>query len=218
MQCPCCQVEFHAMPGDWEQAMKREPVAPRWHLVSIAFCPKCNSPIIEHAHHDRAANLVYDRKIVYPLTSKQVFVDPAVPESLKNDYVEAALVLEISAKASAALSRRILQSILSAHGYANKDLAKQVEAVINERDPDKVIPLYVRNKIDSIRNFGNFSAHEQKDVTTSDIIEVEPQEADWCLRIVSDLFEHYYVSPAADSMMRDELNQKLQQAGKPPAK
>ena len=123
MQCPCCQVEFHARPEDWEQVMKREPVTPRWHLVSIAFCPKCSSPIIEHAHHDREANLVYDRKIVYPLSSKQVFVDPAVPESLKNDYVEAVLVLEISAKASAALSRRVFQSILGEQGYANRDLA-----------------------------------------------------------------------------------------------
>ena len=72
--------------------------------------------------------------------------------------------------------------------------------------------------MDAIRNFGNFSAHPITDVTTLQIIDVQPEEAEWCLEIISDLFEHYYVKPAIDSQKLADLNQKLANAGKPPTK
>ena len=54
---------------------------------------------------------------------------------MKDDYEEAALVLSISPKASAALSRRCLQTILREHGYGQKDLARimhpQVAKLLN---------------------------------------------------------------------------------------
>ena len=218
MKCPACQVLFHDRQDDWERASKPDPRLPWTHIAAISFCPGCHSPIIDRSIYDFAQKVLVQRSTVHPLTSKQVVVDPAVPENLKNDYVEATLVQDISSKASAALSRRILQSILNDQGYANRDLAKQVDSVLSERDPEKVLPLYIRNRVDAIRNFGNFSAHEQKDKVTSEIIDVEPQEAEWCLEIVSDLFEHYYVRPTANAKKLADLNQKLQQAGKPPAK
>lgn len=218
MQCPSCQVEFHDRRDEWEQASKPVPDTPVSQIVSITLCPKCKMPIVEHSVYIEDIDDIVGHEIIYPLASKQVKVDSAVPEVLKNDYVEAVLVLDISAKASAALSRRILQSILNEQGYLGRDLAKQVDAVLNESNAAKVLPLYVRDKIDVIRNFGNFSAHPVTDTTTLQIIDVEPEEAEWCLEIVSDLFEHYYVRPAADARKLADLNQKLQQAGKPMVK
>ena len=218
MQCPSCKVEFHDRPDEWKKAIKPIPDSLFTEMVSITLCPRCHCGIVEHSVYLDDIDDFVDRKIVYPVASQQVIVEPAVPENLKNDYVEAALVLEISAKASAALSRRILQSVLSSHGYKHRDLATRVEAVLSEVDPNKILPHYVKNKIDAIRNFGNFSAHEQRDMVTSEIIDVEPEEAQWCLEIVSDLFEHYYVRPATDAKKLADLNQKLGQAGKPPAK
>ncbi len=159
-----------------------------------------------------------NRKTIYPILPEIIQIDPAVPETQRNDFLEAAYVLQISPKASAALSRRILQAILREQGYADRDLAKQVDAVLMETDSNKLVPLYIRNNIDAIRNFGNFSAHQLKDNITSEIVDVEPEEADWCLKIVLDLFEHYYVRPTADAKKLAGLNEKLQQAGKPPAK
>ena len=134
------------------------------------------------------------------------------------DYREACDVLAISPKASAAMSRRVLQSILNAQGYTGRDLAAQIDRLLKETEPDKVLPVYVRQTIDAIRNFGNFSAHPVNDVTTLQIIDVEPQEAEWCLEIVERLFDHFYVSPAVDAKRLSDLNEKLAQAGKPPAK
>ena len=42
---------------------------------------------------------------------------------------------------------------------------------------------------------------------------MEPDEAEWCLRIIDALFDHYYVGPALNARMLGDLDQKLQQAG-----
>jgi hypothetical protein len=72
--------------------------------------------------------------------------------------------------------------------------------------------------VDGIRNFGNFSAHPVTDATTLQIIDVEPHEAEWCLEIVEECFQHFYVRPALAKARKDALNAKLLAAKKPPAK
>ena len=72
--------------------------------------------------------------------------------------------------------------------------------------------------MDAIRNFGNFSAHPVNDVSTSQVIEVEPGEAEWCLELLGELFQHFYVRPQRAAQRRDALNQKLAAAGKPEMK
>jgi hypothetical protein len=69
-----------------------------------------------------------------------------------------------------------------------------------------------------IRHFGNFSAHPTEDVTTLQIIDVEPGEAEWCLDILEDMFEHFYVRPADAAARNTALDAKLAAAGKLPSK
>ena len=128
------------------------------------------------------------------------------------------MVLPISPKASAALSRRCLQAVLRAHGYKDKDLSKEIDLLLNEKDASKAIPQTLRVAVDGIRNFGNFSAHPITDVSTLQIIDVEPEEAEWCLEILEEAFQHFYVRPAAAMAKKAALDAKLKAAGKPPAK
>ena len=141
-----------------------------------------------------------------------------VPPEIAPDYVDACNVLPISAKASAALSRRCLQNMLHAHGYKANDLAKEIDLLLNEADPRKALPHKLRETVDAIRNFGNFSAHPIDDKTTLQVIDVEPHEAEWCLETIEDLFEHFYVGTAAAKAKKAALNAKLAAGGKPPAK
>ena len=97
--------------------------------------------------------------IVYPRFPVRSPIDDAVPESLTKDYVEACNVLPISPKASAALSRRVLQAVLNDKGYRSGSLAIQIESVLDESHPNKVLPSPIRTMIDAVRNFGNFAAH-----------------------------------------------------------
>ncbi len=96
-----------------------------------------------------------------------------MPPEIAQDYVEACNVLPISAKASAALARRCLQNMLHAHTYKAKDLAKEIDLLLNETDPAKALPHRLRVTVDGIRNFGNFSAHPIDDKTTLQVIEVD---------------------------------------------
>ena len=160
-------------------------------------------------------DLIKNRCTVWPRFNQRVPLGDDVPADLKSDYVEACEVLPISSKASAALSRRVLQAILREQGYESRDLAKQIDAVLGEKHADKVLPTSLGNSVDAIRKFGNFSAHPVTDATTLQIIEVQPHEAEWCLEIVERLFDHYYVRPAADARRLAEFNKRLQQAGQP---
>lgn len=183
-----------------------------------ALCPECGNVTIEIARF-------YDRHEpgepwhqVHPIGASRGPVDPEVPDKIRDDYIEACNALPISAKASAALSRRCLQNILHAHGYKAKDLAKEIDLLLNEIDPKKALPHRLRETIDGIRNFGNFSAHPIDDKTTLQVIDVEPHEAEWCLQILEDMFEHFYVGPAAAKAIKTVLDAKLAAAGKPRCK
>jgi hypothetical protein len=92
------------------------------------------------------------------------------------------------------------------------------DLLLNEPDPKKALPHKLRQTVDAIRNFGNFSAHPIDDKTTLQVIEVEPHEAEWCLMTVEELFEHFYVGPSAALAMKAALDAKLAAAGKPPSK
>jgi hypothetical protein len=216
MKCPNCEVAFHEGEDTWEATSARDEVTTlrRW-LTMMTLCPECEEPIVKLEQRVQYTDQVRVAKVIYPTTVKEVKVSKDVPDALRADFTEASQVLPVSPKASAALSRRVLQSILDDQGYKGRDLARQVDGVLKESDPNKVLPAAIRSKVDAIRNFGNFSAHPITDTTTLQIIDVEAEESEWCLAIISDLFEHYYVRPAEDKRKMDDLNQKLTDAGKP---
>ena len=123
------------------------------------------------------------------------------------------MVLPVSSKASAALARRVLQAMLTQQGYHMRNLYDQIQAVVAETDIEKVLPSQLREVVDAVRSFGNFSAHPVNDVTTLQyVIEVQPEEATWCLEIIEELFEHYYVRPAANAERLANLDQKRKRA------
>lgn len=226
MKCPHCTTAFHdnwdafTLPTDYDSDSD-------WICVTT-ICPSCDNPVIKigrrksSAYNPEADGYdpagVADERLIYPMSSARGPVGDGVPESLKADYKEACNVLSGSPKASAALSRRVLQAILRDQGYSSRDLARQIDDVLDETDPNKVLPTNLRHNVDVIRKFGNFSAHEVTDKTTLQIIDVEPEEAEWCLEIVERLFDHYYVRPAADAKRLTDLNNRLQQSGQPPTK
>ncbi|MCY3937340.1 MAG: DUF4145 domain-containing protein [Chloroflexi bacterium] len=122
----------------------------------------------------------------------------SLPATLKDDYLEACDVLELSPKASAVLSRRVLQGVLREQGYASKNLYKQIQAVLDE-ESENALPTAMKGTIDYVRRFGNFSAHPDArpitEETTLQVIDIEEGEAEWCLQIIEELFMHYYVEP-----------------------
>jgi hypothetical protein len=231
VKCPHCSIHFHE---NWVEATFHRNQSPvqallqdaklRWVYRSAICAGKdCGDVIIEIGQSVGHGLTIGGQTVgrwrqVYPIGANRGAVPTDVPPEIAKDYVEACNVLPISAKASAALSRRCLQNMLHADGYKAGNLAKEIDLLLNEADPRKALPHKLRETVDSIRNFGNFSAHPIDDKTTLQVIDVDPHEAEWCLETIEELFEHFYVGPAAAMAKKAALNAKLASGGKPPAK
>jgi hypothetical protein len=141
-------------------------------MYRSALCPECKKITLEVVRLDRAGDQPEDWRQIYPIGANRGPVPTEVPDNIAQDYIQACNVLPISATASAALSRRCLQNMLHTHGYKDKDLAKEIDLLLNETDPRKALPHKLRETVDAIRNFGNFSAHPIDDKTTLQVIDV----------------------------------------------
>lgn len=186
-------------------------------LLTTASCPECKRLIIT-LETSKVADIqgefaVEKEFLVWPRQGARPVPQEVRDEHLKiaEDYDEAAAVLSMSPKASAALSRRCLQAVLKEKGGANQHkLADQIQAVVPQ------LPSYIGEYVDAVRVIGNFAAHPSKDKSTGEIVDVEPGEAEWNLDVLDMLFEHYYVMPARNKQKKDTLNTKLTAAGKKP--
>ena len=168
-------------------------------------CTHCNNHSIWHDGKNT---------LVYPKQTTRNFDLTEIPEILSSDYEEACLVLSDSPKASAALSRRCLQSVLREQGFSHKSLAQEIQDAI---DSNK-LPSHITDSLDAIRNIGNFAAHPMKDTNSGAVVEVEPGEADWNLDVIESLFDFFYIQPAKMKARKVALNEKLKSIGKPEMK
>jgi hypothetical protein len=222
MQCPYCQHHFHEQ-WRWQQVQITENndiYGVDGKAIRALRTPCCKSYVVQY--HDTQGidtrSIEVPWRMVEPIGANRGPVSAYVPAAIRDDYIEACNVLPLSAKASAALSRRCLQNILHEQGYRAKDLNREIDLLLNESDTSKSVPSSLRTTIDGIRNFGNFSAHPIADRTSLEIIDVEPEEAEWCLEILEGLFDHFYVQPQIAAEKKARLDAKLAAAGKPASK
>ena len=229
MKCQHCGIHFHDnwMLGEVARGNNtgwfyRTAVCSECKQITIELCPPLTVEEVEEQMKEvpsREHHVVWRKVImnngqwrqVHPIGSNRGPVPAEVPQQIAMDYVEACQVLPLSAKASAALSRRCLQAVLNEKGYKGSDLAKQIDQLLKAR----VLPTHIHETVDAIRKFGNFGAHPINDITTLQIIDVDTAEAEWCLEILEALFDHFYVGPEAAKKKRAALDAKLTAAGKP---
>ncbi len=186
-------------------------------LRAISFlCPACYQLIV---YFERLVMVAGQkglsegpRERVLPRAVARPLPAAAVPATLSCDYLEACNVLEMSAKASAALSRRCLQHLLrEAPKTTTRDLDDQIQEVLDS----KSLPGHLAESLDSVRVLGNFAAHPIKSKSTGEIVDVEAGEAEWTLDTLDGLFDFYYVQPERTKQKNEALNKKLTDAGKP---
>lgn len=213
MKCPHCQL------GIFEAISKSQPFQTGdgqiWYAWSQC-CPECKKPIVYlEAGRHTVNNLLQpstSRFMAYPQNASARSLPAEVTDPYRTDFEEAVAVLPLSPKASAALSRRNLQSVLREKAATtSKDLFDQIEEVIASGK----LPSHIADGLDAVRNIGNFAAHEIKSKVTSAIVDVETGEAEWNLDVLESLFDFYFVEPAKTAKRKAELNRKLREAGKP---
>lgn len=150
------------------------------------------------------------RSMVFPRTNNRTFDLTEIPKDLAEDYQEACLIIGDSSKASAALSRRCLQSILRQQGFSDKSLFNEIQKAIDSGR----LPSHIADSLDAVRNIGNFAAHPMKNTNSGEVLPVELGEAEWNLETIEFLFDFFYVQPSKTRKRKEALNEKLKQAGK----
>jgi Domain of unknown function (DUF4145) len=205
--CPHCRVvvkpEANHFPlgidynGDWTAA--------------VYTCPSCDQLSI-HLEASKYVSVGPRSTIGFRAWPKGSNRKPLPTEASKyqGEYYEAASVLSDSARASAALTRRLLQRVLRDEAEATAhNLVRQIEEVLERNE----LPSDTAQLIDVIRNIGNFAAHPDEM-----ILDVTPQEAELCLDILDRVIDFYVVSPAKTRAITESVNAKLRAAGKPELK
>ena len=118
-----------------------------------------------------------------------------IPAAIREDYVEACLIRDLSPKASATLARRCLQGMIRDFtGISRKTLNQEIvdlRKLVDEGAAPSGVSSESVVAIDHVRTIGNIGAHMESDVTH--IIPVEVGEAQLLIDMIESLFDEWYV-------------------------
>lgn len=165
MLCPNCGISFviqnEARVGNVPMP-SMEDDDQNGYEVSVFFCPECEKVVVmlhegkctfaqeRYSSSRWVINGEHNASVVYP--NSNMNISDEVPEIYAKEFVEAKNVLKYSPKASAALSRRILEKILlQKHKCLEKTLFQKVEKFLSSPG----IPSYLIDSIGAVRNIGN---------------------------------------------------------------
>lgn len=190
-------------------ASRDQSATPEHALLAWTWCtnPGCSRLIVGISRSGAVFSpLRPSLTILYPTTTPREPLGPGLPTSYRDDVDEAAKVLPISPKACAALSRRCLQKLLRDKGGVKPgDLSAEIDEVLPK------LPEDLATQVDAIRHFGNFAAHPNKSTATGEIIDVEPDEAEWTLDVLESMLNFYFVEPEARKARLGKLDAKLKE-------
>jgi len=185
-------------------------------MLIAHLCPNCGREIIWMKCSERTTIGDFsigekeDYCLLYP-KSKITLISDDVPEKYSKTYQEASDILEISPRASAALSRRCLQQLIrEQEAIEKKTLFEEIQFLISRNK----LPEYLNNELDSIREIGNFAAHPIKDQNTGEIIEVESGEAEWTLETLKKLLQFYFIDSVKSKKRILDLEEKIKRSKK----
>lgn len=179
--------------------------------ISIVYsqCPNCNYFNIiyyETIHIEDGINdLIYTSQHIYPIPSQTKVPSSDVPPEYYADIKEAYAVLQFSPKASAALARRCLQSIIrNEFGINLGSLGKEIEKVRE----DKLLPAPVLDCLDDLRKLGNYASHPEFNTHTGEIIDVTQEEAEWTLDVIEMIASMYFAFKNKSEKIKTDIKNK----------
>jgi hypothetical protein len=168
---------------------------PRYFRAHKIVCPnpKCNKFAFELAMFKyelvgggwKVSDFIQSWKLIPPSAAK---VFPVyVPQPIREDYLEACQIRDLSPKASATLSRRCLQGMLRDFwGVTKARLIDEIEAIKDKTDA------LTWEAIDAVRKIGNIGAHMEKDINL--IVDVDPDEAQALIGLIELLIKDWYIT------------------------
>ncbi len=211
MLCPYCKLGISL-------DTRKEDIQPLENGKGIevvqGFCPMCNNFIVLIKEGsciwidedcELSGNEVI-KKIIFPQFHLRI-TNIEVPKKYRDELNEAYSIMFVSLKASAAMSRRLLQVLLREEfkiKVKSDNLSDEIIEFQNLPGPSTML----KREVDAIRKIGNFAAHPRKSQVTGEIIEVEPDEAEWSVEVLFNILEHLFILPEKANIRMQNLNQK----------
>lgn len=144
--CPHCQVYANQVWSYVEGSQKTSNSLMHKHLIKqfrISYCTSCKGNTIWESE-----------RIVFPHNTS---VEPAnfdLPADIIEDYNEAADVLNLSPRSSAALLRLAIQKLCKHLGESGENINNDIKNLVA-----KGLPAQVQKALDTVRVIGNESVH-----------------------------------------------------------
>ena len=202
MKCPICLVGVHPSWSTIGQA--RGADGSTYHLFQME-CPACSNDLIRVKHNVPQTQPSQYYAIPRRPTKEEI---RGVPEKYASLYREASDVLDISSRASAALSRTCLQLLLREYGGVKQgNLASEIEQAVESQS----LPTDLAETMGTIRTRGNYAVHPDKSKEPGKIVDIEAGEAEWGLEILRALFEHYITKPKERKERMEEFKDKYKE-------
>lgn len=216
MICPHCNTGIRFEPEHTSPVFVEDQTKRMGYDVVEGFCSECAQFLVilrrgryftHDFNDDDSRELLPDSwDCIYPAAKGRRQQPVEVPDQYRSDYEEAANVILVSPKASAAISRRMLQQILREEfKISRKNLAEEIGEFVGS----PTTPSHLSDAIDAVRKIGNLAAHPTKNLNTGEIVQVEPGEAEWLLDVLDSLLDFTFVQPKRLAVRKANLDSKL---------
>ena len=129
-----------------DMASRKMKKQPKYYMIDdmqLRLCDHCN----------RYSIWIHE-EMVYPSLSIAPLPSDDMPDDVKEDFIEARKVIEISPRASAALLRLALQKLLQHLGEGGKNIDSDIGELVK-----KGLKLKIQKALDSVRVIGNEAVH-----------------------------------------------------------
>jgi len=216
MICPYCGI---GVSIDWDEDSSPTPTDEDDYEDGYGqlsgFCTECNKYIVLVQHGTEyeydiqsGKGCLHDinfQEQVYPKFSYKKNLDDTIPQKYCELFRESEAVLDLSPRASATLSRYLLQMLLNEELKIKK---KNLEDEINELETRTDIPSTLVAMLQVMRKISNFGAHPKKSTNSNEIVDVESGEAEVMLDLINELFDYLFIKPQKQKKFLQSMKEK----------
>ena len=148
---------------------------------------------------------VTNEYLIYPQFSNRKTLSDTIPEKYVQLFQESEQVNNISPRASATLSRYLLQMLLHEELHIHK---RNLEDEIKELEGSNNIPTKLVTMLQVMRRVANFGAHPKKSTNSNEIVEVEAGESAVMLDLLEEVFDYIFVKPKQQELFLKGIEEK----------
>ena len=182
------------------------------YTIRYGFCPECEKLIIQLQHgleigysRDYWIDNIDEESMIYPRYSVGRTLDQYVPPKYAQLFRESEEVNNVSPRASATLSRYLLQMLLHEELHIHK---RNLEDEIKELENGSNIPTKLVTMLQVMRRVANFGAHPKKSTNSNEIVEVEAGESAVMLDLLEEVFDYIFVKPKQQELFLKGIEEK----------